>query len=250
MSVTNRVVIVTGGASGIGLACVRLLVRDGAKVVAADRDGHGLQVLKQEFPNQSLLTVEVELSEESGSERMIEACLKEFGQLNGAINCAGGLGPYARLDEITAEDYRSLIRQNQDSMFFSLKHEIRSLRQKGRPGSIVNISSSLGQVGFANASPYVASKHAILGLTKTAALECAAEGIRVNAICPGAVNTPLFRNTTGSTAEGLKAITEFHPVKRIAEPEEIANGAIYLLGDGARFVTGTALSIDGGWATA
>jgi NAD(P)-dependent dehydrogenase (short-subunit alcohol dehydrogenase family) len=250
VSLLNRVVIVTGGASGIGLSCVRTLIREGAKVLAADRDGPGLQVLQREFPSNSLLTAEVELSEESGSEKMITACLQKFGQLHGAINCAGGLGPYARLDEITAEDYRALIRQNQDSIFFSLKHEIRILRQQSSPGSIVNISSALGQVGFANASPYVASKHAILGLTKTAALECAVEGIRVNAICPGAVNTPLFRNTTGSTAEGLKAITEFHPVKRIAEPDEIANGAIYLLGDGARFVTGTALSIDGGWATA
>ena len=250
MSKSDRVFIVTGGASGIGRSCVQMLIRDGAKVVAVDRNGQGLEVLQQEIASNSLLTVEVELAEESGCERMVEACLKKFGHLHGAINCAGGLGPYARLDEIAGEDYRALIRQNQDSIFFSLKHEIRSLRQQRYAGSIVNISSALGLVGFAQASPYVASKHAILGLTKTAALECAAEGIRVNAICPGAVNTPLFRNTTGSTAEGLRAITEYHPVKRIAEPDEIASGAMYLLSDGAQFVTGTALSIDGGWATA
>lgn len=246
---SGRTFIVTGAASGIGKACAGALLTLGANVGAVDRDAGGLEALGSEWKTERLLAIHAELSIEENCAAMTERAGERFGTLHGAVNCAGGLGPYASLTEIDGKDYRDLIAQNLDSVFFSMKHEIRSLLKSSEGGSIVNISSALGLVGFANASPYVASKHAIIGLTKSAALEFAHARIRVNAIAPGAVDTPLFRSTTGSSPEGLEAITQLHPMKRIASPSEIADGVMFLLGSASSFITGTILPIDGGWTT-
>lgn len=242
-SFTDRVFIVTGGASGIGKACVHGLLAQGARVVAVDRDHQALSSLEA---HGSLLKLELDLIEHQNAEKMVAECMRKFGQLDGAVNCAGVLGPYGNLDDVTPEEWQALIHDNVDSLFYSLKHEIKALRQNTQ-GSIVNISSALGLTAMAMAGPYVASKHAIIGLTKTAALELAEQNIRVNAIAPGAVDTPLFRATTGSTPEGLAAITNLHPQKRISQPEEIASTALFLLSDEARFITGATVPVDGGW---
>lgn len=240
---TDRVLIVTGGASGIGKSCVNGLLNEGARVVAVDRDHQALGNMQA---HDSLLKLELDLVEHQNAETMVSECVRTFGQLDGAVNCAGVLGPYGNLEEVTPEDWNALINDNLNSLFYSLKHEIKALKQNGE-GSIVNISSALGIAAMAMAGPYVASKHAIIGLTKTAALELAESNIRVNAIAPGAVDTPLFRATTGSTPEGLEAITNLHPQKRISQPEEIASAALFLLSDESKFITGATVPVDGGW---
>jgi NAD(P)-dependent dehydrogenase (short-subunit alcohol dehydrogenase family) len=163
-----------------------------------------------------------------------------------AVNCAGLLGPYAPIHQVSGEDWQSLMATNLNGVFFSMKYEIAAMLESGK-GSIINVSSALGLVGMPLASTYVASKHAINGLTKSAALEVATQNIRINAVAPGGVDTPLLRSTTAATPEGLAAIESTHAMKRIAQVEEIAKTIRFLASDEASFITGSVISVDGGW---
>ena len=251
MRMKDRICCVTGAASGIGEATTLRLLEEGAKVAMIDRDGALLTRVSAgfaaDFPD-AVLPLELDVREEPKVAAAMATIIQRWGQLDAAVNCAGILGPVGRVHEIDTEAFRELMQNNLDGMFFCMKHELAAMLTQRR-GSIVNIASAAGVVGFPMAAAYTASKHAVVGLTRTSAIDYALDGIRVNAIAPGGVDTPLIRATTCSTPEGQQMIENMHPMKRLSQPREIANAALFLASDEASFVTGSIYSVDGGWVT-
>lgn len=233
-SMAGRVALVTGGASGIGAATVDLLRAAGATVVAADlRAGAGIEAL--------------DVTDEAAVDALVAAIVERHGRLDLAANVAGTPGVFADVADSSTTDWRSTLAVNLDGVYFCLRAELRAMRHQGA-GSIVNVASSAGRMGVPGLAAYSASKHAVIGLTKSAALEVAGEGIRVNAVCPGSVRTPMLRGFVGGDEALLEKMGRRSPMGRLGEPEEIAEAIVWLLSDAARFVTGNALSPDGGVA--
>jgi NAD(P)-dependent dehydrogenase (short-subunit alcohol dehydrogenase family) len=240
---------VTGAASGIGEAVTRLFLEEGARVAMIDRDGGRLARIGTELAGQygdRVLPVHLDVRDEAGVARSIADLLARWGRLDAAVNCAGILGPVGKLHEIDTAAYRELMDNNLDGMFHSLKHEIAAML-RGGGGSVVNIASAAGVVGFPMAAAYTAAKHGVVGLTRTVAIDYALDGVRANAIAPGGVDTPLIRATTCATPEGQRMIEGMHPMKRLAQPREVAGAALFLASDESSFVTGAVLAVDGGW---
>lgn len=233
-SLEGRIALVTGGGSGIGAATVDLLRQHGATVVAADlHAGEGTEVL--------------DVTHEAAVDALVASIVERHGRLDLAANVAGTPGVYANVADATTDSWRDTMAVNLDGVFFCMRAELRAMRGTGR-GSIVNVASSAGRMGVPGLSAYSASKHAVLGLTKSAALEVARDGIRVNAVCPGSVRTPMLRGFVGGDEELLEKMGRRAPMGRLGEPSEIAEAVVWLLSDAAGFVTGNALSPDGGVA--
>lgn len=231
---SGRVALVTGGRSGIGAATVAALRARGATVVAADRDpGEGVDP--------------VDVTDEATVDALVASIVARHGRLDLAANVAGTAGPYATVTDTATRDWRATMAVNLDGMFFCLRAELRAMVAAGG-GAIVNVASSAGRMGVPGLAAYSASKHAVLGLTKSAALEVAAQGIRVNAVCPGSVRTPMLRSFVGGDETALEKMGRRAPIGRLGEPDEIAAAVIWLLSDDASFVTGSALEADGGVA--
>ncbi len=251
MRLQEQVCCVTGAASGIGEAVARRFLHEGARVAMIDRDAARLETVaggfERDFPGR-VKSFAIDVCDEAAVAAAITGICAHWGRLDGAVNCAGILGPVGRLHEIDTAAYRELMQNNLDGMFHSMKHELAAMLPRRR-GSIVNIASAAGVVGFPMAAAYTAAKHGVVGLTRTSAIDYALDGIRINAIAPGGVDTPLIRATTCSTPEGQQMIEAMHPMKRLAQPEEIANAALFLVSDEASFVTGSVYSVDGGWTT-
>lgn len=241
----GRVAVVTGAASGIGEAVARRFIAEGARVALIDRDEERLGTLAAELGAAAAIPCVLDVRDEDAVAQAVARTRETFGTLDCAVNCAGILGPVGPLHTLDAEAIRELFAVNLDGIVHCMKHELAALVEGG--GSIVNISSAAGLVGFPTAAAYTAAKHAVVGLTKTCAVDYAEQGIRVNAIAPGGVDTPLIRATTCATPEGRAMIESMHPMKRLAEPEEIAGAAVFLVSDDASFVTGETLAVDGGW---
>lgn len=230
----GRVALVTGGGSGIGAATVELLRSRGATVVAADlRPGAGVEAL--------------DVTDEAAVDALVAAIVERHGRLDLAANVAGTPGVFANVADSSTADWRSTLAVNLDGVYFCLRAELRAMQAQGA-GSIVNVASSAGRMGVPGLAAYSASKHAVIGLTKSAALEVAGAGIRVNAVCPGSVRTPMLRGFVGGDEALLEKMGRRSPMGRLGEPEEIAEAIVWLLSDAARFVTGNALSPDGGVA--
>jgi NAD(P)-dependent dehydrogenase (short-subunit alcohol dehydrogenase family) len=230
----GKVALVTGGGSGIGAATADLLRERGATVVAADlRPGEGIDVL--------------DVTDEVAVDALLASIVERHGRLDVAANVAGTPGVYAHVADARTDDWRDTMAVNLDGVFFCLRAELRAMRASGR-GSIVNVASSAGRMGVPGLSAYSASKHAVLGLTKSAALEVAHDGIRVNAVCPGSIRTPMLRSFVGGDEDLLEKMGRRAPMGRLGEPSEIAEAIVWLLSDAAGFVTGNALSPDGGVA--
>lgn len=249
MRLEDKVCYVTGAASGIGAAVSRRFLEEGARVVLVDRNGDLLarvaEELGQEFTD-AVWPMTLDVREDAGVQRSIAETTARWGRLDVAVNCAGILGPVGKLHEIEADDYHELMDNNLDGVFNCMRHELAAMHEGGR-GSLINIASSAGLVGFPSAAAYTAAKHGVVGLTRTCAIDYAENGIRVNAIAPGGVDTPLIRATTCSTPEGQAMIEGLHPMKRLGQPTEIANAALFLASDEASFVTGEVFAVDGGW---
>lgn len=229
---SGRVALVTGGASGIGAATVDLLRTAGAVVVAADlRPGPGV--------------VACDVTDEGAVDALVTNIVATHGRLDLAANVAGTSGVYGDLVDTTTEVWHHTLRVNLDGVFYCLRAELRAMRRAGR-GSVVNVASSAGRMGVAGLADYAASKHAVLGLTKSAALEEARNGIRVNAVCPGSVRTPMLRGFVGGDEALLEKMGRRSPMGRIGEPVEIAQAVVWLLSDAASYVTGSVVSPDGG----
>lgn len=231
---SGKVALVTGGASGIGAATVALLRRAGATVVAAD-----LHV--------SDAVEALDVTDEDAVDELVASIGSRYGRLDLAANVAGTPGVYANIADSSTDVWRSTMAVNLDGVYFCVRAELRAMRAQ-RSGSIVNVASSAGRMGVPGLAAYSASKHGVIGLTKSAALEVARDGIRVNAVLPGSVRTPMLRGFVGGDEDLLEKMGQRAPMGRLGEPEEIAEAIVWLLSDEARFVTGNTLAPDGGVA--
>ncbi len=244
---TGAHALVTGAGSGIGRAVTLALATSGATVVVADRDvAGGRQTVDLVTARGGQAQhVECDVTSEDAVRAAVAAAVGLSG-LDFGVNCAGVAGPGTPtpLDNYAAADFDLLVAVNLRGTFLSTKHEMRAMRGRGR-GAIVNISSGAGLTGVPGASAYCASKHGVVGLSKSAALDGATDNIRVNAICPGLVDTPMI--AADRPPEVSAARIAAHPLGRIASPDEIADAVLWLCSDASSFVTGIALPVDGGY---
>jgi NAD(P)-dependent dehydrogenase (short-subunit alcohol dehydrogenase family) len=247
----GRVALVTGGGSGIGRATVRLLAARGARVVAADID-HGNAVATVEGLGGDVgRAAAVDVTDPDAVDALMAAVVDAFGGLDLAVNAAGISGAYGAIADQSLDEWRRMIDVNLTGVYIALRAELRQMLSGGErgersaPGSIVNVSSAAGEMGVPGLAHYSAAKHGVIGLTRSAALENARSGIRVNAVLPGIVRTPMLQRFAGGD-EGVDAMAKGSPFGRAAEPEEIAQSIAWLCSDQASFVTGHAFAVDGG----
>ncbi|MDH4090990.1 MAG: SDR family oxidoreductase [Cyclobacteriaceae bacterium] len=242
----QKIAIVTGGSFGIGRATAEAFARRGAKVIIADwiEDNSVIKQIKDE--GGIAIFIKCDVSKVSDVDNLIEQTIKQFGRIDFAVNNAGIEGITASVHECSEENWDKTIGINLKGIWLCMKHEIPHMLKQGK-GVIVNIASVAGLIGFPGLPAYVASKHAIIGLTKTAALENAKLGIRVNAVCPGVIKTPMIDRLTGKDKTVEKSYEDMEPVGRMGKPEEVAEAVVWLCSDAASFVTGTAIPVDGGW---
>lgn len=243
----EKVALVTGAASGIGRACAQFYARDGAKVVVSDVDETGgaetVRLIREAGGEAFFVRTDVSRAEEC--EALVRAAVERFGRLDCACNNAGIGGESNSTAEYSIEAWERVIAINLSGQFFCMKYEIPAMLEAGG-GSIVNMGSILSQVGFAGAPAYVAAKHGLYGLTKNAALEYAALGVRVNMVGPAYIHTPMI-----SAAEENQALNDLlvslHPIGRLGEAEEVAELVVWLSSEKASFVTGAYYAVDGGY---
>jgi NAD(P)-dependent dehydrogenase (short-subunit alcohol dehydrogenase family) len=243
----GRVALVTGGASGIGRATALQLAGAGASVMVADLDPvAGAAVVAEIAAGGGWAAfVTADVAEPEPVRAMVAAVVEEFGRLDVAVNNAGTPGTYKPLTEQSLDDWQRTVGINLTGTFLCLQAEIPAMVDTGG-GAIVNVASAAGLIGFANLPAYVASKHGVVGLTKSVALEYARRHIRVNAVCPGNVHTPMLEGFVGGDLEALSGMGKMTPIGRLAAPDEIAEAIVWLCSDAASFVTGHALAVDGG----
>ena len=247
----NKVVLITGGTTGIGRVTAIAFAREGAKVIISGRrkaEGAETVTLVEKAGSKGLF-VQSDVSDEAQVKSLIDTVVREFGRLDIAFNNAGIEGTLGPLVDATVENYTKLFDINVKGVFLSMKYEIPAMLKTGG-GAIVNTSSIAGHVGFPNVSHYVASKHAVIGMSKTAALETAKQGIRVNTVSPAAIETEMLERFAGPNSaenEQRQAFAAMHPIGRMGKSEEVASAVLYLCSPGASFITGTDILIDGGF---
>lgn len=245
----RNVALVTGAGSGIGRATALAFARAGYATVVADVDEIAAADVVAEIRAEELvgLFVRCDVSDESGVGNLVERTVAEFGRLDAVFNNAGIEGEQAGTADCSTANFDRVIATNLRGVWLCMRDEIRQMLKQGGGGAIVNCSSVAGLVGLPGIPAYSASKHGVIGLTRTAALEFADRNIRVNAVCPGAIETPMLRRFMGSSDEARRMIVESEPIGRTGTPEEIAAAVLWLCGSGASFVTGQAIAVDGGW---
>jgi NAD(P)-dependent dehydrogenase (short-subunit alcohol dehydrogenase family) len=241
----NKVALVTGAGSGIGKAIVELYAQLGARVVVSDiNEAHGEEVVTQVKANGGdAVFIKADVSDAAACEALIAGAVKQYGSLDIAVNNAGIGGEANLAGDTSINGWDKVIAVNLSSVFYCMKYELQQMLKQGK-GTIVNMASILGQVGFATASGYVAAKHGVVGLTQNAAIEYAAKGIRINAVGPAFINTPLLDNMDAATKQMLVSL---HPVGRLGEAGEVAELVAWLSSDKASFVTGSYYPVDGGY---
>ncbi|MGF1507336.1 MAG: SDR family NAD(P)-dependent oxidoreductase [Anaerolineae bacterium] len=245
--VEGKTAVVTGAGSGIGQAVALRLAADGANVVVADIDAQKADETRAiiEEHGGSASAVETDVADEAAVAEMIAGALDRYGGLDIAVNNAGIVGELAPIHESSTENWHRVLGINLHGVYYCMKYELRPMLEAGS-GSIVNIASMSGLVGTENVAQYVAAKHGVVGLTKTAALEYATSGVRVNAVCPAMVHTPLIDSYAQGNEDVLNVYRAMQPMQRMGTPEEIANLVAWLASDESTFMTGAALNIDGG----
>ena len=243
---SNPVVLITGALTGIGRATAAAFAKDGASIVVSGRreaEGKALEAELRSLGAEAAF-IRADVRNEDDVRSLIDQTVARFGRIDAAINAAGTEGRPGPVIDQTAESYAATFDTNVLGTLLSMKHELRVMQPQGH-GSIVNISSTYGHEGAAGASVYAASKHAVEGMTKSAALEGASSGVRVNAVAPGPTETGMLHRFTG-TAERKAALAKSVPLGRVGEPVEIARAAVFLASEKSSFVTGQILTADGG----
>lgn len=248
----GKTALVTGGAAGIGRATALACAAEGAQVMVSDiNDAEGRETVRLiEQAGGSAAFASADVSKPEDVRDLVAATLIAFGKIDCAVNNAGIEGDVVPFADQTEDNFDAIIGVNLKGVFFSLQAEIAEMLKTGG-GAIVNLSSIAGLIGFPGLSPYVASKHGVIGLTKNAALEYAKSGIRVNAICPGGVDTRMLDSLAEQASDGAQSSTQMmpplHPMGRIGTPQEVAELIVWLCSSRASFITGTAIPIDGGY---
>ena len=246
ITMKNKVALVTGGSFGIGRATAIAFAKRGAKVVIADWIDNNETLELINSADGDAIFIKCDVSKTADVKSLIEKTISTFGRLDFAFNNAGIEGSSAPTQDCTEENFDKTIGINLKGIWLCMKYEIPEMLKQGK-GVIINCASIAGLVGFPGLPAYVASKHGVIGLTKTSALECAKLGIRVNAVCPGAIKTPMIDRITGKDKEVEKQFEGMEPIGRMGEPEEVAEAVLWLCSDSASFVTGHAMTVDGGW---
>ena len=239
----GQVAIVTGGASGIGEAVCRRLAREGAKVVVADYDGAAAQALAATLGEADAMAFPLDVADAAAVERLVQATRERFGGLHLAVNNAGIGGPSHPTADYPLADWHRVIDVNLHGVMYSMKYQLPAMLAGGG-GAIVNMASILGSVGRSGSLPYVAAKHALLGMTRTTAIEYATQGIRVNAVGPAFIDTPLLSGLDPAVRADLVGL---HPAGRLGSAEEVAALTCFLLSEEASFITGSYHLVDGGY---
>jgi NAD(P)-dependent dehydrogenase (short-subunit alcohol dehydrogenase family) len=248
-SFKDKVVIVTGSSFGIGRATAIHFAMKGANLVLADyiEDVDTMHFVKAHGVD--VIFVKCDVSVASDVQHMIQTAVKKFGRIDYAFNNAGIEGVQGNTAACTEENWDKVLAVNLKGVWLCMKYEIEEMLKQGE-GAIVNNASVAGLIGFQNVPAYVASKHGIVGLTKTAALEYAKQGLRINAVCPGVIKTAMIDRMTGKEKEVEKQFEAMEPIGRMGEPLEVANAVVWLCSDEASFITGTAMPVDGGFVAA
>lgn len=243
--VEGKVALVTGAARGIGRATARLFAREGARVVLGDRLEEGEAVAEAiRRGGGEAVFVRADVTREPEVEALVGEAVERFGRLDCAHNNAGITGGMGPVQDLRLEDFERTLRVNLLGVFLCLKHELRVMQRQGA-GAVVNTSSGSGLIATPGLAPYCASKHGVLGLTKTAALENARTGVRVNAVLPGSIDTPMLRAAMDSSPGMEKLIRGSIPSGRLGTPEEVAEAVVWLCSDRASLVSGASLLVDG-----
>jgi len=249
ISFENQVALVTGAASGIGLATAKAFAQSGASVALADWNEKAVRSAAEELAGQGhkTLAIRCDVADDAQVESMVDQTVAAFGRLDAAYNNAGVQNELAEAADQTREDFDRVVGINLRGVWSCMKFELRQMRKQGS-GTIVNCSSLGGLVGSPERGIYHAAKHGVLGFTKSAALEYATRGIRINAICPGLIQTPMSdQMVAAGQGEALKEMEKSIPMGRVGRPEEIAHAVLWLCSDAASYVTGQSISVDGGF---
>jgi NAD(P)-dependent dehydrogenase (short-subunit alcohol dehydrogenase family) len=244
----NKAAFITGAASGLGFAAARGFAEAGASVALVDFDGDAVQAAADELTaaGHRVIAIRCDVADEAHVAAAVEQTVATFGRLDAAFNNAGVQAPVSDIADAEGDDFDRVIGVNLRGVWNSMKHELRHMREQGS-GAIVNCSSTGGVVGTAGMGAYNASKHAVIGVTRSTALEYAERGIRINAICPGVIDTPMVQTAKRDFPEHMAAIIDGIPAKRAGTAEEIASAVLWLCSPGAAFTIGQALVVDGGF---
>lgn len=244
----NKVALVTGAGSGMGLAGAQAFAAEGAAVALVDIDESAVRTAAERLitAGHKAIAIRCDVTDEAQVKAMVEQVVLAFGHLDAAFNNAGVQSLAVETADASSQEFDRVNAINLRSVWLCMKYELLQMRKQGS-GAIVNNSSTGGLIGIPGRAIYHASKHGVIVLTKSAALEYASRGIRINAVCPGAIETPMVANMIAKEPETMKDITKEQPIGRLGRPEEVASAVLWLCRPGASFVIGHALAVDGGY---